>query len=288
MTTIRIDNRDVGEGHPCYVIAELGINHNGDLELAKLLIEEAAAAGCDAVKFQKRTVDVVYGKVELERPRESPFGRTNGDLKHGLEFGQRQYDAIDSLCRKLRITWFASCWDEEAVDFIADYNVPCFKVASACLTDERLLRLTAKHGRPVILSTGMSSQEQVDAAVLNLRGVDVALLHCVSTYPSDNCDLNLRCIRTLAHRYEVPVGYSGHEIGLATTLAAVAMGACIVERHMTLDRSLWGSDHAASIEPHAMEKLVRDIRAVEEAMGDGLKRVLDAEVPIAQKLRRVG
>jgi N-acetylneuraminate synthase len=287
MNPVRIGERDVGPGQPVFVIAEIGINHNGDVALAKKLVAAAASAGCDAVKFQKRTVDVVYSQEELARPRESPFGETNGDLKRGLEFGEAEYAEIDAFCRSLSIPWLASCWDEASVDFVEQFAPPCYKVASACLTDEGLLRHTRATGRPIVLSTGMSSIEEVDRAVEVLGRDNLVLAHTTSTYPSSIDELDLRVIGTLAERYDVPVGYSGHEVGLPTTLAAVVMGACLVERHITLDRAMWGSDQAASVEPHGISRLVRDIRAVEAALGDGVKRVWDSELPVREKLRRV-
>lgn len=284
---IDLNGRLIGDGQPCYVIAEIGINHNGSRSLLARMIESAADCGCDAVKFQKRTVDVVYSKEELDRPRETPFGTTNRALKRGLELSLDTYDFIDSLCQSLGIQWFASCWDCGAVDDIAQYNVPTFKVASASLTDIELIEHTAAYGKPLILSTGMSTMSQIESALVACGKCDIALLHCVSTYPSKNDDLNLRCIRLLSDQFGRVVGYSGHEQGLATSVAAVALGAKIIERHFTLDRTLFGSDQAASIEPAGMARLVRDIRAVEEAMGDGVKRVLPDEEVIAKKLRRV-
>ena len=287
MTAVRIGDRDVGDGHPCYVIAEIGINHNGDVAQAKRLISVASAAGCNAVKFQKRTVDVVYKPEELAKPRESPFGETNGDLKRGLEFGLEQYREIDRFARDCGMPWFASCWDEASVDFIDQFNPPCYKIASASLTDDNLLRHTRAKGRPILLSTGMSTLEQIDHAVEVLGNKDLILLHTCSTYPSQYGELNLRVIPLLRERYGVPVGYSGHETGLPSSVAAAAIGACVVERHITTDRALWGSDHAASLEPNGINRLVRDIRLVETSMGDGVKRVEASEVPIMQKLRRV-
>jgi N-acetylneuraminate synthase len=270
------------------VIAEIGINHNGDLRLAKQLIDVAVAAGCGAVKFQKRTVDVVYSADELARPRESPFGTTNGELKRALEFGRDQYAEIDAHCRARGIAWFASPWDEASVDFLETFGVPCHKVASASLTDDGLLRRMRATGKPVILSTGMSTMAQIDHAVEVLGRERLVILHATSTYPAKYEELNLRVIPVLAQRFGVPVGYSGHETGIASSVAAVAMGACVVERHLTLDRAMWGSDQAASLEPNGITRLMRDIRLVETAMGDGEKRLLDAEVPIMKKLRRVG
>jgi N-acetylneuraminate synthase len=269
------------------VIAEIGINHNGDIDIAKQLIDVAVAAGCDAVKFQKRTIEVVYTAEELLRPRENPFGPTNGDLKRGLEFGAAQYGEIDAYCRAQGITWFASCWDEASVDFIEQFNPPAYKIASASLTDDDLLTHTRATGRPVILSTGMSSLEQIDHAVKILGKTDLVILHSSSTYPAHYDELNLRVIPVLQQQFAVPVGYSGHETGIPSSVAAVALGACMVERHLTLDRAMWGSDHAASLEPNGMTRLVRDIRLIETAMGDGVKRVLDREMPVIEKLRRV-
>jgi N-acetylneuraminate synthase len=287
MAEITIGNTQVGDGYPCYVIAEIGINHNGDINTAKKLIDAAAAAKCNAVKFQKRTIDVVYSAEELERPRESPFGTTNGDLKYGLEFGQEEYAEIDRYCKQVNIAWFASCWDEGSVDFIAQFDVPCFKIASASLTDDGLLRHTRSKGRPIILSTGMSTLEQIDHAVEALGKQDLVILHTTSTYPAHYEELNLRVIQTLKQRYGLPTGYSGHETGLSTSISSVALGACMLERHITLDRAMWGSDQAASVEPQGFAHMVRDIRLVETAMGDGVKRLIEREVPIMKKLRRV-
>jgi N-acetylneuraminate synthase len=285
---IRLGNKMVGADRPCYVVAEIGINHNGDIDIAKKLINVAASADCDAVKFQKRTIDVVYSADELAKPRESPFGNTNGDLKRGLEFEQEEYEEIDRYCRELKIDWFASCWDEASVDFIARFKVPCFKIASASLTDDNLLRHTRAVGKPIVLSTGMSTIEEVDRAVDVLGKEDLILLHACSTYPAYYEELNLRVIDVLKNRYGVPVGYSGHETGIPSSVAAAVLGACMVERHITLDRSMWGSDHAASLEPNGIMRLIRDIRLIEKSRGDGVKRVLEREQPIIKKLRRVG
>jgi N-acetylneuraminate synthase len=285
---VRIGSKTVGPGRPCYVVAEIGINHNGDIDLAKKLINVASAADCDAVKFQKRTIDVVYSAEELAKPRESPFGNTNGDLKRGLEFGREEYEELDRYCRELKIDWFASCWDEASVDFIAKFQVPCFKIASASITDDNLLRHTRAVGKPIILSTGMSTIEQIDHAVEILGKKDLVILHACSTYPAYYEELNLKVIDVLRDRYGVPVGYSGHETGLPSSVAAATLGASIIERHITLDRSMWGSDHAASLEPNGISRLVRDIRLIEKSMGDGVKRVLEREQPIIKKLRRVG
>jgi len=286
--SVDIAGRTIGEGSPCYVVAEIGINHNGDMGLTRKLIDVAASAGCSAVKFQKRTIDVVYTAAELARLRESPFGTTNGELKRALEFGREQYAEIDSHCKKLGIVWFASPWDEGSVDFLEEFAVPCYKIASASLTDDHLLRHIRATKKPVILSTGMSTLAQIDHAVDILGKKDLILLHATSTYPAYYDELNLKVIPVLARRYDVPVGYSGHETGIASSVAAVALGAVMVERHLTLDRAMWGTDQAASLEPNGMTRLVRDIRLVETAFGDGEKRLLEREKPIMEKLRRVG
>jgi N-acetylneuraminate synthase len=286
--SVQIGDRAIGPGNPTFVIAEIGINHNGSLDIAKELINVAKQAGCDAVKFQKRTVDVVYSADELSRPRENPFGATNGDLKRGLEFGADQYAEIDRYCREQGILWFVSCWDEASVDIIEQFAPPCYKIASASLTDDNLLKHHRATGRPILASTGMSTLEQIDHSVDVMGKDDLVLLHTTSTYPSAADELNLRVIPAFIERYQVPIGYSGHEVGLYTTLAAVVLGANVVERHITLDRAMWGSDQAASVEPQGFARLVKDIRAVETAFGDGVKRVFDSEVPIMKKLRRIG
>lgn len=287
MNAVRIGQRVVGPGQPIFAVAEIGINHNGNVDLAEKLVAAAVAAGCDAVKFQKRTVELVYTADDLARPRESPFGSTNGDLKRGIELDHDDYLAIDRECRRRGIQWFASCWDQPSVDFIDAFDPPCYKIASACLTDDALLRCARAKGRPILLSTGMSSREQIDHAVDVLGREALVLLHCTSAYPSPVEELNLRVIPWLTERYDVPVGYSGHEVGLSTTLAAVALGACLVERHLTLDRAMWGSDQAASVEPQGFARLVKDIRATTRALGDGVKCVYDSELSARDKLRRV-
>lgn len=285
---ITIGSTTVGPDQPAFIVAEIGINHNGDIGMAKRLISVAVAAGCNAVKFQKRTIDVVYTEEELSKPRESPFGETNGDLKRGLEFDEVAYREIDEYCKQAGIPWFVSCWDEASVDFIAQFQPPCYKIAAASLTDDDLLRYTRARGVPIILSTGMSSLDQIDHAVEVLGKDDLILLHACSAYPAYYEELNLRAIPALRERYEVPVGYSGHETGIASTVAAVVLGACMIERHITLDRSMWGSDHAASLEPSGLNRVVRDIRLVEQSMGDGVKAVLPRELPVIDKLRRIG
>jgi N-acetylneuraminate synthase len=284
---VKLGTKRVGDGSPSYLIGEIGINHNGDLNIAFRLIDLAVKHGLDAVKFQKRTVDVVYSADELALPRESPFGTTCGDLKRGLEFGEKEYAAIDEYCRKLGITWFASCWDEGAVDFIERFNPPVYKVASASLTDDHLLKHTRSKGKPIILSTGMSTLAEVDHAIEVLGRENLIVLHATSTYPAEYSELNLRIIPMFRERYGIPVGYSGHESGIASSVAAVALGACVVERHITLDRAMVGSDHAASLGPGGVEHLARDIRLVEAALGTNVKRLLDREISIQKKLRRV-
>lgn len=272
----------------CFIVAEIGINHNGDLDTALKLIDAAVAARCDAVKFQKRTPRLAVPPEQQDKPKETPWGTmTYLEYKERMEFGQAEYEAINQHCKARGIAWFASCWDEVAVDFIAQFDPPMFKIASACLTDNSLLRWTRSYGKPIILSTGMSTLDEIDHAVKVLGKDDLTLMHCVSTYPAHNHELNLRAIETLRKRYHVPVGYSGHELGIVSTVAAVALGACAVERHITLDHTMWGSDQAASLEPAELKDLVRDIRFVETALGDGVKRVMEREIPVREKLRRI-
>jgi N-acetylneuraminate synthase len=286
MSVVIIGNTKVGDGMPSFFTAEIGINHNGNIDMAKQLISVAVAAGCNAVKFQKRTIDIVYSAEELAKPRESIFGTTNGDLKKGLEFGEKEYTEIDKYCKTVGIKWFASCWDEASVDFIDKFGVPCFKIASPSLTDDNLLKYTRAKGKPILLATGMSTLAEVDHAVEILGRKDLVLLHTVSTYPANYSDLNLNVIKTLKDRYKVPVGYSGHESGLATSVASFVLGACIIERHITLDRSMWGSDQAASLGPNGLNTLIRDVRLVEMSLGSSEKTCLAIEEPIKKKLRR--
>lgn len=283
---VKIGNKVVGDGFPCFIIAEIGINHNGSVELAKKHIDLALKAGCDAVKFQKRTVDVVYTKEELARERQSVFGTTNGDLKRGLEFGYEEYSQIDKYCRDKGILWFASCWDEASVDFINQFDVPCYKIASASLTDDNLLKHTKSKGKPILLSTGMSTMEEIRHAVSVLGKDNLIIYHCTSTYPSNAEETNLKAIETLKREFDVPIGYSGHERGITPSILAAALGACSVERHITTDRTNWGSDQAASLELTGLSHMVRDIRQVPELLGDGIKIVYEREIPIKEKLRR--
>ncbi len=285
---VKIGNKTVGEGYPCFIIAEIGINHNGSVKLAKQMIDIAKTTGCDAVKFQKRTVDVVYTKEELARERKSIFGNTNGDLKYGLEFGEKEYKEIDTYCKEKGIMWFASCWDEDSVDFIEKFDVPCYKIASASLTDDNLLKYTKSKGKPILLSTGMSTMEQIKHAVSILGEENLILFHCTSTYPSNTAEINLRAIETFRKEFSCPIGYSGHERGVTPSILAVALGACAVERHITVDRTNWGSDQAASLEMAGLYHMVRDIRQVPDLLGDGIKTVYQREIPIIEKLRRKG
>ena len=275
---VRIGDRLVGDGEPCFIIAEIGINHNGDLDVAKQLIDLAVANGVDAVKLQKRTLQVVYTEEELARPRESHFGDTNGDLKRGLEFGREEYLELDRYCREVGMMWFASCWDEGSVDFIEQFSPPCYKIASASLTDRDLLDYTASKGRPIILSTGMSNMEQVRSAVGVVEahlGDQYIIMHCTSTYPAAVDELNLSAITTFMSEFGVPIGYSGHEPGVFTSVMAAVLGASAVERHITLSRAMWGADQAASLERRGLELLCRTIRIWERARGDGQKRVYE-------------
>lgn len=270
-----------------FIIAEIGINHNGDLDLAKKLVDVAVDVGADAVKFQKRAIDLVYSKEFLESPRESPWGTTQRDQKMGLEFGRDEYGEIDRYCGEKGIEWFASAWDIESQKFLRQFNLKYSKVASAMIVFEKLLREIASEGRHTFISTGMSTTEIIDKAVEIFRGVGCPfeLLHCVSTYPMRDEDADLNTIHTLRERYDCDVGYSGHEVGLAVSYAAAALGISSLERHITLDRAMYGSDQAASVEPAGFRQLVGAIRKIEAAMGDGEIRVREAEVPIAEKLR---
>jgi N-acetylneuraminate synthase len=271
------------------MIAEIGINHNGDFETARKLIEEAKNAGFDAVKFQKRTIDIVYSSEELERPRPNFYGATNGDLKRGLEFDEHGYKQIRRVCKELDIHWFASPWDLPSVEFLERFDVVAHKVASACMTDRSLLKALNATGKPIFMSTGMSTLEQVDSAVKEIDNSRLILMHAVSVYPAKPEQLNLSWIETLKMRYpHIPIGYSGHEVGVGPSVVAVAKyGATCVERHITLDRSMWGSDQSASLEPDGMKRVVGYIRSIPVVSGKGEKHVLEEEVPISAKLRRV-
>ena len=321
MSTIKIGSRLVGDGHPCFVVGEIGINHNGSVEIAKQLIDTAIEAGCDAVKFQKRHVPIVYTEEELANPRQvdpsiiqhalkrnaieevkytvlpeeslkrlnkDPSNTTNGDLKYALEFGLKEYDMIDSYCNEKGIVWFASSWDGLSVHLINGFDVPCHKIASACLTHADLLKRIRSSGKPVILSTGMSTMEQIEKAVELLDRNNLIILHCVSSYPSKDEEANLSMIETLKHTFRgIPIGYSGHETDFLPSILAVTKGACMVERHITLDKKMPGSDQAVSLELNELKLLVDGIRRAEKILGDGVKRVYPSEVPIMSKLRRV-
>jgi len=285
---VSVGKKFIGEGEPVYIIAEIGINHNGDIEIAKQLMDVAVETGCDAVKFQKRTPEICVPEEQKSIPRETPWGTmTYFEYKKRIEFEQKEFELIDAYAKKIGIDWFASPWDVPSVDFLESFNVPCQKIASACLTDSELLTAINKTKTTTILSTGMSSMQEIDKAVSLLSGVPLAIAQATSTYPAEASELNLRAIQTFAEKYNVPVGYSGHERGLQVTIAAVALGATFIERHITLDRSMWGTDHSASLEPEGLKKLVRDIRIIELALGDGKKKVYDSEIPIRAKLRRV-
>lgn len=284
---VKVGNKSIGQGQPNFIIAEIGINHNGCVKIAKKLIDIAVSAGCDAVKFQKRTVDFVYTPQELDMPRPNPFGETNGDLKRGLELKFEDYEEIDEYCTKKGILWFASCWDKNSVDFIEFFNPPCYKIASATLTNDDLLRHTAAKGKPILLSTGMSTLAEIDHAIKVLDSENIVIYHCTSTYPTDPNESNLLAIQDFTTRYNYPIGYSGHERGITPSVMAVVLGACSVERHITLDRTMWGSDHAASLEPAGLFRLTRDVRSIPALLGDGNKVVYESEKPIIKKLRQV-
>jgi len=288
-TSVRIGSREVGPGHPVYLIAEIGLNHNGDVELAKQLVDVAADAGAQAVKFQKRTPEISTPEHMREVRRETPWGEMSYlEYRYRVEFDRDQYIEIGDHATMRGLDWFASPWDVPSVAFLEDLNVVAHKVASASVTDLELLRELARTGKPIILSTGMSTLDQIDAAVDVLGTADLVLLHATSTYPMPPEEANLRTIETLRARYfGVPVGYSGHEPGLQISLAAATLGAAMIERHITLDRTMWGSDHAASLEPEGLRHLIRDIRIIEEALGDGIKRVFPGELAPLAKLRRV-
>ena len=270
-----------------YIIAEIGINHNGDLGIARDLIDVAVAAGADAVKFQKRTIDLVYNKEMLNGPRESPWGTTQREQKEGLEFGLDDYTEIDKYCKEKGIDWFASAWDLESQKFLQQFNLKYNKIASAMIVYDDLLKMVASEKKHTFISTGLSKLDDIDKAVRIFQdaGCPFDLMHCVSTYPMKDENANLKMINTLRERYNCNVGYSGHEAGLAVSFAAAALAITSLERHITLDRAMYGSDQAASVEPAGFKMLVGGVRKIEQAMGDGKKRILEAEVPIAMKLR---
>ena len=274
-----------------YIIAEIGINHNGDMSIAKKLIDIAKVAGCDVVKFQKRNPDVCVPEHQKTIMRDTPWGRmTYLDYKYKVEFNQNQYDEIDIYCKEKDIKWSASPWDLDSLDFLNQYDIPFIKIPSALLTDLELIKESVKTGKKIIISTGMSTIEEIDNAVDAIKKVNAeaqyAILHCNSTYPAPNDELNLNCIKTLKDKYKCEVGYSGHEFGLTTTIASVCLGATIIERHITLDRTMWGTDQMCSVEPQGLIKLVRGIKELNKALGDGKKIVTETEKPIREKLRK--
>ena len=286
---IKIGNRMVGDGHPAYVITEIGINHNGDIEIAKRMIDAAVHAAADAVKFQKRTPEVCTPLDQQSQMRETPWGYiTYLDYRYKVEFSEDQYREIDVYCKRKGIAWMVSVWDEESVEFMETFDTPAYKVPSASLTDLNLIRKARATGRPLIMSSGMSTLEQIKKGVKIAGEQDLVLMHCTSTYPCEPEELNLRMIETLRREFpNIPIGYSGHEVGLIPSAVAVAFGACMVERHLTLNRAMWGSDQAASVEPWGFETLTKYIRVTEASLGDGVKKVYESEKSSMTKLRRV-
>lgn len=286
---IKIGNRFIGDGHPCFIIGEIGINHNGSVPIAKKIIEGAKSAGCDAVKFQKRTPEICTPKDQWYVERDTPWGRmTYIDYRYKVEFGVDDYSEIDKYCKEIGIIWFASCWDEEALHFIEQFNPPLYKTSSASLTDLNLLKQHKVVNKPVVMSTGMSTMIDIEAGVEILGPDNLLIAHATSSYPAKNEELNLRMILTLKDKYpSIPIGYSGHEVGLAPTWAAVSLGASFVERHITLDRAMWGTDQAASVEVGGFQRLISNIRDIEASLGDGVKKIYDSEIPVMKKLRRV-
>lgn len=286
---VKLGNRLVGKGQPTYVVAEIGINHNGDLEIAKKMIRAASESGVNAVKFQKRTPEICVPVAEQTKMRDTPWGyMTYLDYRRRVEFGEKEYQEIDTLCKELGIDWFASVWDEDSIDFLEGFNPIAYKIPSAALTDHEMIKKLISIGRPMILSTGMSTMEQIRGTIALFEGCDnLIITHTTSTYPCDPEELNLMMIPKLIEEFDFPIGYSGHEVGLIPSVVSVALGACLVERHLTLDRAMWGTDQAASVEPVGMARLVKYIRVTEKSLGDGVKRVYDKELPILAKLRRV-
>ncbi|HSJ85719.1 MAG TPA: N-acetylneuraminate synthase family protein [Anaerolineales bacterium] len=285
---VKIGNKLVGDGHPAFVIAEIGINHNGDLGIAKQMIDAAVHARADAVKFQKRTPEVATPPEQQKQMRETPWGyMTYLDYRYKVEFAEHQYCEIDKYCKEKGIAWMVSVWDEPSVEFMEKFDTPAYKIPSASLTDAKLIRKARATGKPLILSSGMSTMEQIQRGVEVAGENDLVLMHCTSTYPCEPEELNLKVVETLRHEFpSLPIGYSGHEVGLVPSAVAVALGACMVERHLTLDRAMWGSDQAASVEPGGFERLVKYIRVTEAALGDGVKKVYDSEKGSMKRLRR--
>ncbi len=283
---LKLSNSLIGPGNPTYIIAEIGINHNGSIELAKEFIGAAHKAGADAVKFQKRNPKECVPPDQCDRMRETPWGYISYlEYRYKVEFEEDEYKEIDGLCKELGIDWFVSCWDRSSVDFMEPFDPICYKVPSAHLTNTDILKYLRNTGRPLILSTGMSTLQEIHKAVELLGTDNLAIAHCTSSYPANLSELNLRMILTLSDIFNCPIGYSGHEVGLATSVAAVSLGASFVERHFTLDRAMWGSDQAASVEPVGLARLVKDIRSVELALGDGEKVVYESEMEVRKRLR---
>ena len=286
---IKFGNRMMGDGHPAYIIAEVGINHNGDMDIAKKIIDAAVHAGADAVKFQKRTPEICTPPDQQTQMRETPWGYiTYLDYRYKVEFGEEQYREIDRYCKEKKIDWMVSVWDEPSVDFMEQFDTPAYKVPSASLTDHGLMKRVRATGKPIIISTGMSTMEQIREGVEAVGVDDLVIMHCTSTYPCEPEELNLKMIETLRREFpNNPIGYSGHETGLVPSAVAIALGATSIERHITLDRAMWGSDQAASVEPGGFEKLVKYIRVTESSLGDGVKKVYESEKGSMKKLRRI-
>ena len=287
---IKIGDRRIGEGESCFVVAEIGLNHNGDVELAKKLIDAAVGCGADAVKFQKRSVDKILTKEALDAPYDTwyAYGKTYGEHRKALELSIEEFIALQNYSNERNVIFFASPWDEESADFLESINVPLFKIASADVINLPLIEHIAKKRKPMIVSTGMCTLDEIKDAVdiISRYTDDLILLHCVSTYPSDHEEINLRNMKTLRDEFNCPVGYSGHERGIAISEVAAALGACVVERHFTLDRTMKGPDHAASLEPPGLFKLIRDIKNIEKSMGSSEKRIQEGEIPIRTKLAK--
>ncbi|MBL7129778.1 MAG: N-acetylneuraminate synthase family protein [Ignavibacteria bacterium] len=286
---VKIGNRYVGDRESVYVVAEIGINHNGSLDITKKMIKGAKSAECNAVKFQKRTPEICVPKDQWEIDRDTPWGRmTYIEYRHRIEFSFDDYKEIDAYCKELGIDWFASCWDEESVDFIEQFNPVVYKSASSSLTNHNLLKKKKATGKPLIMSTGMSSMDEIKSAINEIGTENLLVAHSTSTYPCKLEELNLNMIKTLKEMYpHIPIGYSGHEVGLSPSWAAIALGATFIERHITLDRAMWGTDQAASVEISGFHRLVRNIRDIEKSLGDGVKKVYESELGPLKKLRRI-
>jgi len=286
---MKVGNKLIGDGQPAYIIGEIGINHNGDVDLAKRMIDAAVAAGIDAVKFQKRTPEVCTPLDQQSKMRQTPWGYiTYLDYRYKVEFGVDEYTEIDRYCKEKGIDWFVSVWDEGSVDFMEQFDTPAYKLPSASLTDYGLLRHVRATGRPVIISTGMSTMDEIRKGVEVVGEENLGMMHSTSSYPCPPEELNLKMIETLKKEFpRIPIGYSGHEVGLVPSAVAVALGACMVERHITTDRAMWGSDQSASVEPGGLQKLFKYIRVTEQVLGDGVKKVYESEMGSREKLRRV-